>query len=348
MKLRNRKLQYIYAGLWMIISVIHSLVLVIIYRIEPAIAITESLLFNILFALIGVGLWYMVRYAGLERRSWQELVFLHMSGITVVIVLWLLPGLQLLQALFSGEPEYLEFLERTITVRVITGSGFYIGVVSISYLVMNIQQMRIQATREAALENQLKEAELSMLRFQINPHFLFNSLNTISSLIVTRPTEANAMIIKLSDFMRYSLDSSGKHMSTLGKEITHCNLYLGIERIRFGDRLKIQIETTDAPDQFPVPAMLLQPLIENAVKHGLEDADDGISIEIKAVVKGGRLELTMSNPVGDGSRIRPAGTGTGLKNIRARLDSLYGHDATLVVSRDGGRFLVMLNIPEYA
>lgn len=347
MKLRYKKLQYIYAGLWVVIAAIHSLVLVMIYRIEPAVAVTESLLFNFLFALIGVGLWYMVKYAGLERRSWQELAFLHISGLTVVIVLWLLPGIQLLNLLFSGETGYLEFLERTITVRVITGSGLYIGIVSISYLVMNIQQMKIQAIREAALENQLKEAELSMLRFQINPHFLFNSLNAISSLIVTRPTEANAMIVKLSDFMRYSLDSSGKHMSTLGKELTHCNLYLGIERVRFGERLKVQIETTEAPDLFPVPAMLLQPLIENAVKHGLEDAEDGIVIEIKAAVEGGRLHLSVSNPVGDGRRLRPAGTGTGLKNIRARLNSLYGHDATLSVSSVDGRFLVILNIPEY-
>ncbi|MFO7722505.1 MAG: histidine kinase [Bacteroidales bacterium] len=344
--MNKRRLPYIYAGIWTIIALVHILIMLFGYRLNNGPAIAEGILFNLSFALIGVGLWYMVRYSDLNRRSWLELLFVHMSGLTVVLLLWIVPVNQVLRILFQDDPGYLLFLQRTITMRVITGTGLYLGIVSLAYLLVSMQRLKEQQLKEAELKNLLKESELNMLRFQINPHFLFNSLNAISSLTITQPREANRMVVRLSEFMRYSLDSSGKIMSTLGKEVEHCSMYLDIEQVRFGDRLKVTMSIQEGLTEYPVPSMLLQPLVENAVKHGLDDLDEGIRVSIEAKQEGDRIRLTVGNPVDGVQKRQVKGTGTGLKNIRDRFMNLYGRSDLVKVNRSEDYFQIDIMIPQ--
>jgi two-component system, LytTR family, sensor kinase len=346
MDMNKRRLPYIYAGIWAIIALVHILIMHYGYQLHFATALAEGIMFNLSFSLIGIGLWYMVRYSDLNRRSWLELLFVHLSGLTVVLLLWIVPVIQVLKMLFWEDADYMIFLQQTITVRVITGAGLYLGIVSLAYLLVSMQRLKEQQLREAELKNLLKESELNMLRFQINPHFLFNSLNAISSLILMQPSEANRMVIKLSEFMRYSLDSSGKIMSSLGKEVEHCSLYLDIEQVRFGERLKVDMHIPDDLSGYPVPSMLLQPLLENAVKHGLDDLEEGIRVAIEARREGEALLLSVGNPVGESHRRGVKGTGTGLNNIRARFTNLYGRSDLVKVLQSDSYFQVDLMIPQ--
>jgi two-component system, LytTR family, sensor kinase len=343
--MKRRRLPYIYAGIWAIIALVHILMMHFGYRLDAGPAIVEGLLFNLSYAFIGIGLWYMVRFSDLNRRSWLELLFLHLSGLTVVLLLWIIPVNLLLRQLFSDDPFYLAFLKEANTVRVITGAGLYIGIVSLAYLLVSIERLREQQLKEAELQNLLKESELNMLRFQINPHFLFNSLNAISSLTITKPAEANTMVIRLSEFMRYSLDSTGKVMSTLGKEVEHCNLYLGIETVRFGDRLKVEMDLPEELFALEVPSMLLQPLVENAVKHGLDDLEEGIRVKLVAQREGDFLRLSVGNPVEGTQRRQVKGTGTGLKNIRARFQNIYRRSDLITIQKSDVYFQIDLKIP---
>lgn len=147
----TRRLTLVYILLWVIVAVAHSSVLFSFYGIPLLPSLAEGFLFNLSFALIGVGLWYMVRFSDLQQRSWQELVFLHLSAVTVVQLLWIMPVYSLLQYLFRHEVVYLDFLGSTLTIRVITGIVIYLAIVSIAYLMINIRQLRDQQLRQAEL-----------------------------------------------------------------------------------------------------------------------------------------------------------------------------------------------------
>lgn len=343
----RRRLPVIYGGIWIIVVIIHILILIFGTETDHVAAITEAVIFNTAFALIGVGLWYMVRYSDLNSRSWLELLFVHLTGVTVVILIWVVPAFQILKLVFRENIQYVEFLDETLTIRIVSGIVYYFIIVTIAYLIVNIRSLRDQQKKEAELQHLLKDAELSMLRFQINPHFLFNSLNSISALTITRPEEAHKMVLLLSDFMRYSLESSGKVMSTLGKETEHCRQYLSIEQIRFGDRLNVEISADESLFRFPVPSMLLQPLVENAVKYGLNDSEAGIVITVKAITEDENLLIEVVNPVGPAGSTNVSGTGTGLKNIRERLAKIYGRWDLMTIINEDNAFRVIIKIPDY-
>ena len=169
-----------------------------------------------------------------------------------------------------------------------------------------------------------------MLRYQLNPHFLFNTLNAISTLVLSKATEpANEMLTKLSQFLRYSLDHSPLDRVSLAQELKTCQLYLDIERVRFGDRLKIDIEVPDEAGQGLVPSMLLQPVIENSIKHGISKQEQGGTISIYAAKAGEALEITVIDDGPGLSAEQESDTqfsfsnGVGVSNIRSRLAEMY-------------------------
>ncbi|MBL4821357.1 MAG: histidine kinase [Gammaproteobacteria bacterium] len=175
-----------------------------------------------------------------------------------------------------------------------------------------------------------QEAQLRMLRYQLNPHFLFNTLNAISTLVLQKATvPANEMLIKLSKFLRYSLDNSPLDQVSLAHEIETSNLYLDIEKVRFGERMKLEISIADAAQQALVPSLILQPLIENSIKHGIATLERGGVIRISATVDKDQLVLTVADngpgiPESIADDSQPNFSGVGLNNIRERLQEMYG------------------------
>lgn len=226
-----------------------------------------------------------------------------------------------------------------------------------------------QADRLERLEAQATAAQLAMLRYQLNPHFLFNTLNSISTLVLLKQTEpANAMLTRLSGFLRHTLIAEPGSQVSLAQEIETLQLYLDIERMRFEERLRTHFEIDDAALTAQLPAMLLQPLVENAIKYAVSPQEEGARISLTARVIGDRLRLTVEDTgpgVDDWQRFqardpgdlladlraepvpgRPISTGVGLANIRNRLMQAYA-DTHLFETRSdaGGGFTVLIEIP---
>ena len=227
-------------------------------------------------------------------------------------------------------PAGIEFLGAILLTLAVLGAwtGLYYG---INYFLM----LDAQAARFERMAAQANSAQLEMLRYQINPHFLFNTLNSISTLVLLEQTErANTMLSRLSSFLRYSLVGEREGMATIAQEMQALKLYLDIERTRFEERLRTRFDIDPEVLQARIPSLLLQPLVENAVKYAVTPLEEGADIHVTARAirtdRGPRLELIVadSGPGLSGGRPGPTheGTGVGLNNIRERLQQAYGDD----------------------
>ena len=237
-----------------------------------------------------------------------------------------------------------------------------LGAWSALYYAINFfLQVEEQADRLERLEAQATSAQLAMLRYQLNPHFLFNTLNSISTLVLLKQTEtANAMLTRLSSFLRHTLVTQPGGKVTVAQEVETLKLYLDIERMRFEERLRTDFRIEEEAAKACLPAMLLQPLVENAIKYAVSPQEEGAEIAVMAQVVGPRLRVTVSDTgpgmnaqnVEDGlpavrpSRARRDSTGVGLTNIRDRLAQAYGEEHRFEIrSPESGGFSVLIELP---
>jgi len=246
---------------------------------------------------------------------------------------------------------YLQFTSDTMEWEMKSALEFLSGAMHSSYLLLcwtgiyfgikyyeSAQQQREATLRAAALA---QEAQLKMLRYQLNPHFLFNTLNAISTLILDNENRtANQTVMRLSEFLRYTLDQDPMKKVTLRQEIEAMNLYLTTERLRFGERLRLEFAVEERALEALVPSLLLQPLIENAVKYAVSPSEQGGTIRVEGRARGAMLELAVAD---DGPGLNTgaapgAGRGVGLRNIRERLAVLY---------EDRHRFATLDNKPGF-
>ncbi len=222
-------------------------------------------------------------------------------------------------------------------------------------------QVEEQNDQLIRLETQATSAQLAMLRYQLNPHFLFNTLNSISTLVLLKQTEpANAMLSRLSSFLRYTLINKPSARVTVAQEIETLKLYLDIERMRFEDRLRTSFKIENGTQKALLPSLLLQPLVENAIKYAVSAQESGAEIRIETQLVGQRLRITVSD-TGPGLKSKitdhrlsgvtfdggePVSTGVGLANIRERLEQAYGESHQFeTVEPEGGGFAVVIEIP---
>ena len=211
-------------------------------------------------------------------------------------------------------------------------------------------QLRAAERRASQFERQAQSAQLRALRYQINPHFLFNTLNSLSSLVMgRRDEEAETMIVNLSTFFRSSLAIDPTEDVTLAREIELQRLYLDIERVRFPNRLKVDTDVAPEAAGALVPALLLQPLVENAIKHGVARSVEPVTLAIAARIEGRRLEIGVSNSAGGGAAASDHaddGTGVGLANVCERLATRFGGDTRCDFGEaPGGGYRVTLSMP---
>lgn len=224
------------------------------------------------------------------------------------------------------------------------GVVLYALAAALHYLLMAFEEARRAERNALELEVLAREAELRSLRAQIDPHFLFNALNSISSLTGSNPAAARQMCLELAEFLRESLRVGGVASIPLAEELALTEKYLAVERARFGPRLKVEREISAEAGTCGVPPLVLQPLVENAVRHGVANLVDGGFVRIAARRSGDQLHLTVENPVDPGVAAEP-GEGVGLANVRGRLAALYGQEASVEIRRDGDVFRVELVLP---
>jgi signal transduction histidine kinase len=225
-----------------------------------------------------------------------------------------------------------------------TGCILYILAVALHYLLMALEQRQDAERTEQELRVLAREAELKALRAQLNPHFLFNSLNSISALTTLDARRAREMCVLLSDFLRKSLRLGERTTVKLSEELDLVRNYLAIEQTRFGSRLQVEWVVDPSVEGVEIPTLLLQPLVENAIKHGIAQIPEGGTIRIKASARGAIAEIHVENPV-DPDAERPQGLGLGLRQVKQRLQGRYGSQTFFEAQIREGRHEVVLTFP---
>ncbi len=335
-----------YAGVWILILGVHITTVYYLYHIDLITAIIDGFVFKSLFAVIGIALWYPVFYNDLEKQSVVNLVINHLSIMSLTLAFWLSAGLFITNALLSLIHPETAAIDFGFPWRVYSGIFLYFALIMIYYLLIYGYNLREYILQESRLRERINEAELQSLKSQINPHFLFNSLNSISSLTITNPEKAHEMIIKLSGFLRYSLAHDPNNLIPLRQEIENMESYISVEKIRFGDKLIFEQHIDQACFEHKVPFLILQPLIENAIKHGVYESLEPVTVSIVGEkLPDQSLKITICNGF-DPDSIPRKGTGTGIKNIVDRLKIIYQLNDLFSFQKSERSFTVQLIIPQ--
>jgi two-component system, LytTR family, sensor kinase len=330
-------LQYI--GWWIGWAVLQALVLHHVAEIEWSTAIWDGFVTNAVLGLAGYEMVLIMRHYQ-PRQSLRLIWSVGLAICCVAFIKWIL------SLVLAGDTGYLVFVDQWIVVRGLFAWLVISFITAISWMWFYMREQQEAQLRQSDTEKLAREAELSTLRQQLQPHFLFNSLNSISALAGSRPEEARKMIQQLSDFLRGTIKRDDHQMIALEEELLHLNLYLEIEKVRFGHRLSTSIEKENDPEQMKLPPLLLQPVVENAIKFGLYDTVGEIVIRIRARAEGGQLVLTVENPF-DPSTAQPRqGTGFGLSSIQRRLYLLFGRNDLLKTHQNNQTFITELRIPQ--
>jgi sensor histidine kinase YesM len=341
----NYRTQGLYIILWVFITGIQVFVNVHFSDLPWAFCVVRETVFNGFFALLLLPVWYPVRFNDWARRAWGVNVMTHLALAVIFVALSLSLGYFVMWWLALDYESYTVFLELSHWAKIIQGFLCYlIGVLSY-YLYIHVKQLNEKAANEVRLMQLVKDSELNLLKAQINPHFLFNSLNSLNSLIIHDAQRAQKMLVALSDYLRYAVLAHNNREAELRHEVENIERYLAIEKLRFGD--KLVYESTIDPACLPVkiPAMLLQPLFENAVKHGVYESLQ--AVRITAVISRDERQLTVavSNDYDAQNASPKTGAGAGLPNIRERLRLSYGTHAALKTKTENGKFIATLKIP---
>jgi LytS/YehU family sensor histidine kinase len=308
------------------------------------IVITEAATSSILFGFLGLLAWYPTRYIPFQKNSPFYSLLAHVVAGLLVLGIWMLISVGVLGAFFGTQSEYATFLNKSIFWRGIFGGMVYLVLVMMYYLASSSQKLQERAQQEERLKNLVRDTELNMLKAQINPHFLFNSLNSISSLTMSNPDEARDMIIRLSDFLRYSLKHRENEYVPLNEELGRMKDYLAIEKIRFGDKLLYDFQMEGSCENFPVPTMIFQPLFENAIRHSVYESVDPVTVSFECKPEKDLVKTVVSNDYDPGTPTRK-GTGVGLQNVKQRIQLAYEGQGSVHWIGEGGKFSVTILFP---
>ncbi|MBE7175608.1 MAG: histidine kinase [Mucilaginibacter polytrichastri] len=324
---------------WIVWASIQEFVLISM-GISIELATIDSIVSTIILGIACTQISNSMRFYRPQKTRYFYLIFwclflaLAATGMTQYILDYFYP---------PREREFLHdsFLLRALIAFLVIGMMILIGV-----LWYTLEDQKENEQRKADAERLAREAELFNLRQQLQPHFLFNSLNSINALIGFNPEEARRMIFQLSDFLRGTLHKDDTGNVTLQAELEHLQLYLDIEKVRFGHRLHTEISCDDKSREAKLPPMLLQPVIENAIKFGLYDTTQQVNIRLNARLENSMLVLAVQNPYDPETASPRKGTGFGLHGIRRRLYLLFARQDLLESTGRDRIYTTTLKIPQ--
>jgi hypothetical protein len=334
---------------WIPLAAILGGLLVLAGGLSAFEAATLSIPLALLYAFLCLSSWYLCRAFPVDSTRLLATASALVVASTVAASLWLLSGTTLAWALallpaFETLPDR---LQRAGPVVFLLGVLLYLLVLAMHYVLDAAEKARVEERRAADLRTLAREAELQALRERLNPHFLFNSLNSIAALVAERPEEARSMCALLADFLRTTLGMSERSSIPLRDELALARRYLAIERVRFGDRLTVTENVDTSTLDVPVPPLLLQPLFENAVKHGIGARLEGGVLALVTRRSGGRVSIVVENPADAGTE-KPAGTGLGLANVKRRVAACWGDAGHVGARLHDGLFRVEIELPAEA
>lgn len=341
--LKSAKSILLYLLFILIVSILFTNLVSAESKLSLSATITDVIIFNLLLGALGISFWFSSKYLSIENTPITKIVLSHFAGGVLVTIVWMLLGYFALMSIVKDPDAYGNFFIQTIKSRFIIGLLFYFLLTAFYYIVIYYTGFQERVLRETELKNLVTESELRSLKFQINPHFIFNSLNSLSALTEIDPKKARRMIIKLADFLRYTLANNDRQKNTLNEELKNIKLYLDIEKIRFEDKFEYEEELQEECGKTEIPSMILQPLFENAIKHAVYETLDKVIIKLVCNKQDDFLKIQLSNNFEGESHKK--GAGVGLKNIRDRLSLIYHQDNLMDVKKENGKFIVNIFIP---
>ncbi|MGH9499213.1 MAG: sensor histidine kinase [Terriglobales bacterium] len=309
-----------------------------------ATALTVPLCFA--YAFVCLSAWYPCRATPLEKSGFLKLLLTHLTAAVLLSTLWVQMAKGLATALmrWPGFTGLDQRLAKYIPLLWVSGVLLYVLSVTFHYVLLAEQASREAQERALQARVLARDAELKALRAQVNPHFLFNCLHSVSALTSSDAAKAREMCILLADFLRTTLRLGGKEAITLEEELALVRGYLAIEKVRFGARLHMEEDVQKETIAVLIPPLLLQPLVENAIRHGIANLPEGGVIRLSAQQQANVVSILVENSF-DPESPAPLKTGLGLDNIRQRLDTRYGPEAGIAVKTEGNRFQVSLRLP---
>ncbi|MGV8878960.1 MAG: sensor histidine kinase [Sphingobacteriaceae bacterium] len=334
------KIKWIFAACCVITTALH-IYLLHGYFHDWEIAFIDGVVSNALLAAACILISNNLRYYRPQKDGFANLAVwcLFLTGIWIFSSRWLLN-------FFITSPKYGSFFENSIPIRCCFGFLIIGWMAMVSTLWYTNKDQRESEQRKTDTEKLAREAELNQLRQHLQPHFLFNSLNSIIALISIQPEQARKMIHQLADFLRGTLKKDDQQQVSLAEELEHLALYLDIEKVRFGHRLFTSVDSDAACSQLLLPSMLLQPLVENAIKFGLYDTISSVSIVITARCIKQDLLISVKNPF-DAKTAQPLpGTGFGLSGVKRRLYLLFSRNDLLETRIVDNHFITTVKIPQ--
>lgn len=298
------------------------------------------------YAFLCLSAWYPCRATPLGKVSFLRLLLTHLTAAVFFSFVWTKAGDAWAYAILG--PEELASLTRQFLPQVnaifTVGVLLYLLSVAFHYVLIAMEDSRRAEAQAAEARVLARDAELKALKAQINPHFLFNSLNSISALTSIDASRARDMCVLLGEFLRLTLGLGEKTLVRFSEEVDLLEKYLAIEKIRFGERLKTKEAIQEESKACLLPPLLLQPLMENAIRHGIAGLPEGGEVRLTAGRQNGRLEILVENSWDPDAPPRRS-SGMGLRNVKQRLEARYGKDAGLRVMAEGDLFQVRLSIP---
>jgi two-component system sensor histidine kinase AlgZ len=335
-----------YVAIWIPLGVLLAALLALQRALGWRDAVLVAVPMSVAYGFLCLSAWYVTGGSPLERVGAIRVALTAVSSAFISSAVWLLLARGWMGLIVSiagradvpgsfrtGAPTFFGF-----------GFLLYLLAMAASYLAAAFTVSRDAERRGLELQVLAREAELRALRAQIDPHFLFNSLQSISALTTADPAAARRMCLLLADFLRDTLALGPRQRIPLAGELSLARRFLAIEQVRFGDRLQVDIESPPDAAECEVPPLVLQPLVENAVTHGVAHVLEGGVVRIRVERRAVSLVITVDNPC-DPERPAGRGTGLGLRNVRQRLQSVYGDDGMLDAREAEGRYVARIQLP---
>jgi two-component system, LytTR family, sensor histidine kinase AlgZ len=335
----------LYLGLWVLVSGLLASLIAGRLGLTWLQAVLVSLPVALVYAFVCLSAWYVARNLPIKTTGTWRILLTGLLASTLSSAVWLAAAGFWLSLLVGRG--WLPVSARGGGYQsLIFGFGvlLYLLSLTVGYLLVMFEDSRTADRRALQVQVLAREAELRSLRSQLDPHFLFNCLHSISALTTADPPAARRMCLLLGEFLRETLALGSEGRITMARELKLVDRFLAVERIRFGDRLDVDLSADPDAERCLVPPLLLQPLVENAVTHGIAHLLDRGTIRVVASRSPARLSIVVENPC-DPDRPRGTGAGVGLANVRARLGALYGAEAIVNSSEHGGVWRMELSFP---
>lgn len=339
----KKKILLLWLFIWVIIIMMHCWWLISGGGKLISAALKDSFIYNLVFMILSIVMWFPMRAIYQTRGSTLTLAGGYLVLIGSIISIWLLASNGLVRILSDNQTTD-NILLPIAPWRIITGFFYALVMILVYYLILYYEELREKTDKEAELRAMMAETEINALKAQLNPHFLFNTLNTMGSLIHTNPDQAGDMLISLSQFLRYSLRHEESSFVSLAQELEHINVYLELLRMRYRAKWNVEQKIEGSCTQNMIPVMILLPLVENAVQYAFGEQKDHGWIRLECSANDNEIIITVTNSY-DPQSLSGNGHGIGLKNIQKRLQLHYGKTDLLEVIRKENIFEVRLHLP---